>query len=162
MGSYTHNNKQLSMVNDSLVLGGLVLFDLYENKLIELFIRVNGRSISIRCTDPAMFPILEECDSFDVARNLLIVPLVKEPPKFLPTGEKALYGEILRLAYGWGDARPICSHDYLVSIKTNLYLNMHLLECRAWLIDELSKKNIITVTRKMLIFFTHTLTDKGM
>lgn len=76
LGSYTQGERRLSIVTDPIYIGALIIFDLYEHKLIDLYVRVSGKSISIRSTDPKYFPLFDKAGSLDIARALLIVPLV--------------------------------------------------------------------------------------
>ncbi|CAL5988838.1 Conserved_hypothetical protein [Hexamita inflata] len=161
MSSYVFGSNTLQMTSNLIYLGTLLLFDLYEHQLIDLYFRLDDTSISLKSTSPAMFPLLEKLNHRELALSLSIVPLVKKAPKSLPDVHQNVYKELLKMSCLFDEPSPILCHDFLVCCKTQMFLNMQMNEARAWLIVELAEKNLITYERKFLIFFDYFLTESG-
>lgn len=87
VAGYRIGSNELSVPNDMIYIATLIIFDLYEENLIELYIRVNNTNISLKTTDSSRFQILETIDKFDTIYSLLIQPSGRKPPKRLPDGE---------------------------------------------------------------------------
>ena len=62
----------------------------------------------------------------------------------------------------FGDPCPILCHDFLLCCKTSVFLNLHMNECKAWLLCELEEKGLIASRKKFLIFHSYTLTQEGV